>query len=109
MADGEGHFARGGLAVGRNPARQEPWRNVQRLRLDLVDQRLAFARTTSEHGVDEACIFRRAPVRLHQPHREIDGGMIGHVHPENLRGADQKRALRARCVGRDAAIEQPRQ
>ena len=35
--------------------------------------------------------------------------MIGHVHPENLRGADQQRALRARRIGRDAAIEQPRQ
>ena len=35
--------------------------------------------------------------------------MIGHIHPENLRGADQERTLRARCVGRNAAIEQPRQ
>ncbi len=35
--------------------------------------------------------------------------MVRHVHPENLRGADQKRALRAGRVGRNAAIEQPRQ
>ena len=35
--------------------------------------------------------------------------MIGHIHPQDLRGADQKRALRARRVGRDAAVEQPRQ
>jgi hypothetical protein len=35
--------------------------------------------------------------------------MVGHLHPENLRGADQQRALRARRVGGDAAIEQPRQ
>ena len=35
--------------------------------------------------------------------------MVGHIHPEDLRGADQKGALRPRCVGRDTAIEQPRQ
>jgi hypothetical protein len=35
--------------------------------------------------------------------------MIRHIHPENLRRADQKRALRAGRIGRNAAIEQPRQ
>ena len=35
--------------------------------------------------------------------------MIGHVHPEDLRSANQQRALRARRIGRDAAVEQPRQ
>ena len=35
--------------------------------------------------------------------------MIGHIHPENLRGADQERALRTRRVRRDTAIEQARQ
>ena len=79
------------------------------LRVDLVDQRLALARAAAQHRIDEAGIFRGAPVRLHQPHRQIDRGVIGHVHPENLRGADQQRALRARRVGRNAAIEQPRQ
>ena len=69
----------------------------------------ALARAAAQHGVDEAGIFRGAPVRLHQPHRQIDRGVVGHVHPEDLRGADQQRALRARRVGRNAAIEQPRQ
>jgi hypothetical protein len=46
---------------------------------------------------------------LHQPHREIDRRVIGHVHPEDLRRADQQRALRARRVGRNAAVEQPRE
>ena len=99
----------GGFAVMRGPARHQPWRHVQRLRLDLVDQRLALARAAAQHRVDEAGIFRGAPVRLHQPHRQIDRGMIGHVHPEDLRRADQQRALRARRVGRNAAVEQPRQ
>jgi hypothetical protein len=100
---------RRGFAVLRNPARLQPGRNIEGLRLDLVDQRLALARAAAQHRIDESCIFRCAPVRLHQPHRQIDRGMIGHVHPQDLRGTDQQRALRARCVGRDAAIEQPRQ
>ena len=97
------------LAIGGDPARQQPGRNVERLRLDFVDQRLPLAGAAAQHGVDEAGIFCGAPVRLHQPHREIDGGVIGHIHPENLRGADQQRALRAGRVGRNAAIEQARQ
>ena len=109
MADRSRDVARDALAVMGDPARQQPRRQIQRLRLDLVDQRLALARAAAQHRVDQPGIFRGAPVRLHQPHREIDRGMIGHVHPENLRRADQQRALRARRVGRNAAIEQPRQ
>ena len=109
VADGGRDFLGGGFAVMRGPARHQPWRHVQRLRVDLVDQRLALARAAAQHRIDEAGIFRGAPVRLHQPHRQVDRGVIGHVHPENLRGADQERALRARRVGRNAAVEQPRQ
>ena len=109
MTDGSRHLPRRGLAIRADPARQQPRRNIQVLRFDFVDQRLPLAGATAQHGVDEAGIFRGAPVRLHQPHREIDGGMIGNIHPENLRGADQKRALRAWRVRRDAAIEQARQ
>ena len=49
------------------------------------------------------------PVRLHQPYRQVDRGVIGYIHPDDLRGTDQKRALRARRVAWDAAIEQPRE
>ena len=109
MADRQRHVARGGLAIRGDPARQQPWRNIQHLRLDLVDQRLAFARAAPQYGIDEAGIFRRASVRLDQPHRKIDGSMIGHVHPENLRSPDQQRALRPRRIRWDAAVEQARQ
>ena len=64
-------------------------------------------RAATQHGVDEASIARGAPIGLHEPYREVDRGMVGHIHPENLRGADQEGALRPRCVGRDTAIEQP--
>ncbi len=106
MADRNRDLARNAVAVMGDPARQKPRRNVEHLRFDLLDQRLSLARAAAQHRIDEAGIFRGAPIRLHQPHRQIDRGMIGHVHPENLRGADQKRALRARRVGRDAAVEQ---
>ena len=109
MADRNRDIARDGLAIMGDPARQQPRRHIERLRFDLLDQRVPFARAAAQHRIDEPGIFRGAPVRLHQPHRQIDRGMIGHIHPEDLRGADQKRALRARRVGRDAAIEQPRQ
>jgi len=35
--------------------------------------------------------------------------VIGHIHPENLRGADQQRTLRTRCVGGNTTIKQTRE
>ena len=65
----------------------------------------AISRAAAQDGVDEAGVAAGATIGLHQPHREIDRGMVGHVHPENLRGADQECALRAGRIGRNAAIE----
>ena len=109
MAERDGDFFCRGFAVMHGPARHQPGRNVQRLRFDFVDQRLTLARAAAQHRVDEAGIFRGAPVRLHQTHRQVDRGVIGHVHPENLRGADQERALRTRRIGGNAAVQQPGQ
>ena len=109
MADRVSDVPRNVLAVVGDPAPQEPLGNIKRLRLDLLDQRLSLAGATAQHRIDEPGIFRGPPIRLYQPHRQIDRGMIGHIHPENLRRSDQERALRAWRVGRDAAIEQPRQ
>ena len=109
VADRVSDVPRNVLAVVGDPAPQEPLGNIKRLRLDLLDQRLSLAGATAQHRIDEPGIFRGPPIRLYQPHRQIDRGMIGHIHPENLRGADQERALRARRIRGDAAIEQPRQ
>ena len=68
----------------------------------------AVARDAAQHGVDEAGIARGAAVGLRQPHRQIDGGVIGHVEPENLRGADQQRGLDPRRVGGKTVVEQQR-
>ena len=108
VAERDRDVARDCLAVMGDPARQQPRRNIERLRFDLVDQRLPLARAAAQHRIDEPGIFRGAPVRLHQPHRQIDRGMIGHVHPENLRGADQearfaRAARRSGCRDRAAA------
>ena len=107
MAERHRDLARGGLAVECDPARHQPWRNIQRLRLDLVDQRRPLAGAAAQYRIDQPGIFGGAPVRLHQPHRQVDRGVIGNVHPEDLGRPDQQRALRARRVGRNAPIEQP--
>ena len=49
--------------------------------------------------------MHRLAVGLRQAHREIDGGMIGYVEEEDLRGADQERGLDPRRLLRRAVIE----
>ncbi len=44
-------------------------------------------------------------VRPHQPYREIDGRVIGHVEKKNLRRTDQQRGLDTRCLCRRAPLE----
>ncbi|MGY4456518.1 hypothetical protein ACVWYI_000478 [Bradyrhizobium sp. LB13.1] len=106
MAERERHVPCDRLAVMRAPAREHPGRQIQRLRGNLFHQRLALAGATAQHGVDEAGIAGGPAVGLHEANGEIDGGVIGHVHPEDLGGADQQRALRARRIGGDALVEQ---
>ena len=53
--------------------------------------------------------MQRLAVRLHQPHRKVDGGVVGHVEKENLGRADQQRGLDPRRLRRRAAIEQEAQ
>jgi hypothetical protein len=65
----------------------------------------AFARDPPQHSVDEAGIAGRAPVGLGEPHREVDGGMVRHVEPDDLPGADQENHLQARSVVGNAAVE----
>ena len=50
-----------------------------------------------------------APVGLREADGQIDGGVIGHLHPEDLRGAKQQCGFGALRIGRHAAVEQPRQ
>ena len=110
MADGRSNLARGGSRhTGALQRVEKPGGNIGGLQCRFLGQRLAFARTTAQHRVDEADMPRRAPVGLRQPHGQVDGGMIGHVHPQDLRCAEHQRGLRALRIRRHAAIEQARQ
>jgi hypothetical protein len=46
------------------------------------------------------------PICLRNAHRKIDGGMVGHVEKKNLRRAEKKRGLHARCFRRQPALKQ---
>ena len=65
----------------------------------------AVARDAPQHGVDEAGIARCAAVRLHETHGKVDGGVIRHFEPKDLRGADQQRGFDPGCVGGKAACK----
>ena len=58
-----------------------------------------------QHGVDETGIARGAAVGLHETHGKVDGGVVRHFEPKNLRGADQQRGFDPRRVGGKAACE----
>jgi len=45
-------------------------------------------------------------VRLSEPDREIDGGVVGHVEQQNLRRAEKERGLDPRRLLRRTAIEE---
>ena len=48
-------------------------------------------------------------VGLRQPHRQIDGGMVGHVEEQDLRGADQQDVFDLRRRRRQALFKQRRE
>ena len=102
-----GSDAAGGcLTVSLDPARHQPLRGVDGDGVERHQMRSAFARDPTEHGVDQAGIAGPMAVRLHQTDGQIDGRMVGHVEEEDLRGADQERALDARRFLRQTAFEE---
>jgi hypothetical protein len=109
VADGGCDLARRSLAIVFAPSLEQPWRRVGGGVCGFLGERAAFARTAPQHRVDQADIARRAPVGLCQPHGQIDRSVVRHIHPENLRGAEQQRGFRALRIGRHATIEQARQ
>ena len=103
---GDRNGARGGLAVGGDPARYQPRRRVERGGIELRQQRRALAGEPAQHGVDQAGEVLGVAVGLHQADGEIDRRMIGHVEKKDLRCADQQRRFDARCILGRAALEQ---
>ena len=96
MAMGSGDGAGGGLAVVLAPARHQPRRRVENGRVEGREPLRPFTRDAPQYGVDEAGIARRLPVRLREPHRKIDGGVIRHIEKENLGRSDEQCGLDAR-------------
>ena len=108
-AIGERDRARGVAAEVFHPARHQPVRRVEHRHVDRGERLAAFANEAAQHRIDETGVTGGVPVRLHQPHGEIDGGMVGHFEPEDLRSADQQRGLHPRRFGWKPACEQTAQ
>ena len=89
-----------------HPAGHQPVRSVEHDRIDVGETLFALARQPPQHGVDQAGITSGAPVRLHQTHAEIDGRVVRHVQPQQLRCAEQQGGLRPRGVVGKSALEQ---
>ncbi len=66
----------------------------------------ALARDPPQHRIGEAGVARGAAIGLDQAHREVDRGVVRHLEPHDLRGAQQQCGLEARRVGRQAAVEE---
>ena len=96
MAMGSGDGTGGGLAVVLAPARHQPRRRVENGRVEGREPLRPFTREAPQYGVDETGIARRLPVRLREPHRKIDGGVIRHIEKKNLGRSDEQRGLDAR-------------
>ena len=97
--------ARGLFAVMIGPARHQPWRRIERKRIEGREHGFAFARDPAQHGIDEAGITRGMFLGLHQTHREIDGGVIGYIEKQDLRRAEQQSRVRARDFRRQRTFE----
>ena len=105
MAMGAGDGTGGGLAVVLAPARHQPRRRVENGRVEGREPLRPFTREAPQYGVDETGIARRLPVRLREPHRKIDGGVIRHIEKKNLGRADEQRGLDARRLRGQAVLE----
>ena len=63
------------------------------------------ARQRAQHAVDEAGKPRRARVGLGMGDGEIDGGAVGNVEEQDLRGRDMQHVRQRRGVGRQRLFE----
>ncbi len=106
MAVRGGDGARDRLTVGLDPSRHQPVGRVEDGDVERGKPCGALARHPPQHRIDQAGKARRRPVRLRKPHREIDGGMVGHIEKQDLRRTDKQRGLDPRRLRRQTAFEQ---
>jgi hypothetical protein len=96
---------RGGLAVSLDPPRHQPGRRVENGRIESGEPVGPLACHAPQHGIDQAGIVGGIAVGPHQPHREIDGGVVGHIEKKDLRGPDEQSRLDARRLRRRTLFE----
>ncbi len=99
--DGAGDFG----AVIAHPARHQPSGRIEGECVDPGEALRALLRDPPQHRIGEAAVVRGPPVRACEPHREIDGGVVGDIEKEDLRGPDQQRRFKPRCVGRKTPLK----
>ena len=95
----DGNRARGLRTEVLHPARHEPRRRVERDRVDGGEELRALAGDAPQHRVDQAGVARGAPLRLHQAYRQVDGSVVRHLEPQDLRRAEEQRVFDPRRVG----------
>ena len=96
------------VAIGLAPARREPVRGVG----EGVGRGLEVgtpAGNVAQHGIDQPREGRGAGLVAHGAHAKVDGGMIGHVHIQDLRRADQQCPFNALALFRHALFKRRRQ
>ena len=101
---------RNSLGAVRGPDRRASPRRVishAGVSNDLVASRPSrlcapYTGDAAERSIDQASRLQGgAPIRQDEAHREVDGGMIGHVEPQDLRPPEQQRGLDLRRVGQE--------
>ena len=105
LAVGERNGAGRGRAISRNPARHQPGWCIEDGGVERGKLLAAFADQAPQHRIDEPGIVQRPAVGACELHGKIDGSVIGHIEPKDLRCPEQECGLDARRVGRQAAVE----
>ncbi len=87
------------------PAVQQPFRCIERDRIERGETLSAFASNAAQYGIDQTGEVNGVAVCARQSDRQIDSGVVGHIEKQDLRGANQQHDFDPSCLRRQAAIE----
>ncbi len=68
--------------VGALPARHQPVGRVECDGVYAAQLLRSILRNAAQHGVDQSRIAPGSSVCLHEPHRQVDRCVVGHVEPQ---------------------------
>ncbi len=105
MAVRRGNRSGGCHPVIARPARPQPARSIEQNAVRARKLLFALTNDAAEHRVHEAGITSRALVPLHQPHRQIDSGMVRNTEPQDLCSPEQEGRFNPWGGARKAAVE----